>query len=88
MTQSDFKSGFVNGLLGIKPLYQLAKSRARKMMIQRAEAIGVPWRDRVAKLKQLDLSQALTEAGFSVPQILPNSPRHRTVIACNVSASL
>lgn len=59
MTQSDFKSRFVNGLLGIKPLYQLAKSRARKMMIQRAEAIGVPWRDRVAKLKQHDWNSEL-----------------------------
>ena len=29
----------------------------------------------------LDLEQALLEAGFHSPQITPNSPRHRTVIA-------
>ena len=29
----------------------------------------------------LDLEQSLTEAGFNLPTITPNSPRHRTVIA-------
>lgn len=29
----------------------------------------------------LDISQTLVEAGFSVPTITPNSPRHRTIIA-------
>jgi ubiquinone/menaquinone biosynthesis C-methylase UbiE len=33
----------------------------------------------------LDLHQALTEAGFAAPAIVPNSPRHRTVIAYNPS---
>jgi ubiquinone/menaquinone biosynthesis C-methylase UbiE len=44
----------VNALLNIKPLAALAKNRARAMMINRAERIGVPWRDRVAELRQLD----------------------------------
>ncbi|MGB0563681.1 MAG: class I SAM-dependent methyltransferase [Spirulinaceae cyanobacterium] len=51
----------VNVLLGIKPLYALAKRRARDMMIQRAERIGVPWRDRVAELQQLDWSSRLAQ---------------------------
>jgi ubiquinone/menaquinone biosynthesis C-methylase UbiE len=29
----------------------------------------------------LDIEQALVEAGFSPPSIIPNSPRHRTIIA-------
>ncbi|MFB2878163.1 class I SAM-dependent methyltransferase [Floridanema aerugineum] len=29
----------------------------------------------------LDISQALVEAGFCVPTITPNSPRHRTIVA-------
>ena len=47
-------SRLVNGILNIKPLYKVAKSRARTMMIKRAEEIGVPWRDRVAQLKEHD----------------------------------
>jgi hypothetical protein len=30
----------------------------------------------------LNLNQSLTEAGFKVPTIVPNSPRHRTVMTC------
>lgn len=41
----------VNALLAIKPLWGLAKARARTMMIQRAETIGVPWRQQVHALK-------------------------------------
>lgn len=48
---------FVNFLLGIKPLANLARNRARAMMIKRAETIGVPWRDRVATLQTLDWEQ-------------------------------
>ncbi|AFZ44639.1 Methyltransferase type 11 [Halothece sp. PCC 7418] len=59
VTQSDFRSRLVNGILGIKPIYQMAKSRARNMMIKRAEEIGVPWRDRVAQLKQHDWDSEL-----------------------------
>lgn len=49
----------VNGILAIKPLANLAKNRARTMMIERAESIGVPWRDRVATLQQRDWSADL-----------------------------
>jgi ubiquinone/menaquinone biosynthesis C-methylase UbiE len=47
-------SRFVNGVLAIKPLANLAKNRARTMMIQRAESIGVPWTEIVKTLKQRD----------------------------------
>jgi ubiquinone/menaquinone biosynthesis C-methylase UbiE len=41
----------VNGLLGIKPLADFAKNRARNMIVKRAEAIGVAWRDEVKLLR-------------------------------------
>ncbi|MGF1567960.1 MAG: methyltransferase domain-containing protein [Nodosilinea sp.] len=44
-------SGVVNQVLAIKPLWNLAKGRARQMMIKRAESIGVPWRERVEDLR-------------------------------------
>lgn len=44
-------SRLVNSVLAIKPLANLAKQRARNMMIQRAETIGVYWHDEVAKLR-------------------------------------
>ncbi len=43
-------SHLVNGLLAIKPIAEFAKNRARNMMIDRAEAIGVSWRENVQKL--------------------------------------
>lgn len=54
-TQSDsslsLTSRLVNGILAIKPIANLAKNRARNMMIQRAETIGVYWRDEVKRLR-------------------------------------
>ena len=44
-------SQLVNGLLSIKPLASFAKSKARTMMMDRAETIGVYWRDEVKALK-------------------------------------
>lgn len=43
-------SRIVNQLLAIEPLANFAKTRARKMMIERAESIGVPWRENVKQL--------------------------------------
>jgi ubiquinone/menaquinone biosynthesis C-methylase UbiE len=48
---SGLASRLVNQFLGIKPLANLAKMQARKMMVDRAEAIGVPWRSNVNQLK-------------------------------------
>ncbi|HEY9890142.1 MAG TPA: class I SAM-dependent methyltransferase [Candidatus Obscuribacterales bacterium] len=44
-------SWVVNGVLAIKPLATLAKQRARAMMIERAETLGVPWRATVQQLR-------------------------------------
>jgi ubiquinone/menaquinone biosynthesis C-methylase UbiE len=44
-------SRLVNGILAIKPLANFAKHKARQMMIDRAEKIGVTWRDNVVKLR-------------------------------------
>ncbi len=44
-------TSLVNGLLGVKPLAQFARQRARKMMMDRAETIGVYWRDEVKALE-------------------------------------
>ena len=47
----ELASRLVNTVLSIKPLADFAKNQARKMMIQRAEAIGVPWSENVKKLR-------------------------------------
>ena len=44
-------SQFVNGILAVKPLADLAKHQARSMMINRAESIGVSWRQEVKALR-------------------------------------
>ncbi len=44
-------SGVVNQILAIQPLWKFAKSRARTMMVKRAETIGVPWRETVQQLQ-------------------------------------
>jgi ubiquinone/menaquinone biosynthesis C-methylase UbiE len=41
----------VNGLLAVRPLANFAKNRARKLIIERAESIGVAWRDEVKELR-------------------------------------
>ena len=52
-------SRLVKGVLAIEPLANFAKSRARSMMIKRAEAIGVPWRDNVQRLSDRDWTEDL-----------------------------
>ncbi|MBF2097994.1 MAG: class I SAM-dependent methyltransferase [Gloeomargaritaceae cyanobacterium C42_A2020_066] len=47
----------VNFCLGIKPLAAAAKHQARTMMINRAEQIGVPWRQRAAELQARDWTE-------------------------------
>ncbi len=42
----------VNQLLSVKPLANLARQQARKMMIQRAESVGVHWTKQVEILRQ------------------------------------
>lgn len=50
-TAPTLMSRVVNGILAIKPLANLAKNRARQMMINRADAIGVYWMKEVETLK-------------------------------------
>lgn len=58
-TSPGLASRLVNGILAIKPLANLAKTRARNMMIERAENLGVPWRDRVRELSSYDWDSRL-----------------------------
>ncbi|BAC91418.1 class I SAM-dependent methyltransferase [Gloeobacter violaceus] len=44
----------VSGMLAIGPLFHLARHQARRMMIRRAESVGVAWHDRVAALRERD----------------------------------
>ena len=52
-------SRIVNNILAIKPLAKFAKTRARNMMIARAEKIGVPWRENVKNLRNHDWKSEL-----------------------------
>ncbi|MEB3227600.1 MAG: class I SAM-dependent methyltransferase [Synechocystis sp.] len=60
----------VNGLLGIKPLWNVAKWQARNMMIKRAERLGIPWRETVKTYQAQDwenLWQAATNPELTYP---------------------
>lgn len=51
VTAPNVMSGIVNGLLTVKPIANFAKQKARQMMIERAELIGVSWHGQVAELR-------------------------------------
>ncbi|MBD2296882.1 class I SAM-dependent methyltransferase [Anabaena sphaerica FACHB-251] len=57
----DLPSRLVNGILSIKPLANLAKNRARQMMIKRAEKIGVFWTQEAEKLQARDWANDLAQ---------------------------
>lgn len=59
-TSLGLASRLVNGVLAIAPLANFAKSRARNMMIKRAESIGVPWRENVRQLSDRNWEKDLT----------------------------
>ncbi|MDX2270595.1 MAG: class I SAM-dependent methyltransferase [Cyanobacteriota bacterium] len=46
-----FTSRLVSSLLGVKPLFQFAKNKARAMMIERAALIGVDWQQEAVALR-------------------------------------
>ncbi|MCL2929511.1 MAG: class I SAM-dependent methyltransferase [Trichodesmium sp. St16_bin4-tuft] len=50
--QQNLATKLVNGILSIKPLANFAKTQARKMIIKRAEKIGIPWRQQVKELSK------------------------------------
>jgi ubiquinone/menaquinone biosynthesis C-methylase UbiE len=60
-TSPDLPSRLVNGILSVKPLFNLAKHQARQMMIKRAEKIGVNWFQEVEKLQARDWANDLTQ---------------------------
>lgn len=45
----------IAAVLAVKPLWNLAKSQARTMMIKRAERLGIPWRETVREFEITDL---------------------------------
>ncbi len=56
-TGNRIATQLVNGLLSVKPLANLAKKQARGLIIKRAEAIGVAWRNDVKQLRARDTSK-------------------------------
>lgn len=48
-------TGLINGILAVKPLASWAKRRARQMMVDRAENLGVPWREEASRLRSRNL---------------------------------
>jgi ubiquinone/menaquinone biosynthesis C-methylase UbiE len=53
-TKPGLMSRLINWILAVKPLAQFAKHQAREMMINRAEKIGVKWRENVRQLSSHD----------------------------------
>lgn len=60
-SQGDFSTKLINGLLGIKPLAEFAKTQARKMIIKRANSIGVAWEDNVKSLQNHSWEKEINE---------------------------
>ncbi|MEA5617105.1 class I SAM-dependent methyltransferase [Cronbergia sp. UHCC 0137] len=60
-TTPDLASRLVNGVLAIKPLFNLAKYQARQMMIKRAKRIGVPWMEEFEHLQARNWEDDLTQ---------------------------
>ncbi|MDJ0597425.1 MAG: class I SAM-dependent methyltransferase [Crocosphaera sp.] len=58
-SQPSLASRVINGILSVKPLAKLAKYQARNMIINRAEKIGVPWRDNVRQLSNHNWQEEL-----------------------------
>jgi len=58
-SQPSLSTKIINTLLAIKPLAEFAKSRARNMIITRANKIGVPWQENVNALQKHDWQSEL-----------------------------
>ncbi|MBD2207079.1 class I SAM-dependent methyltransferase [Calothrix sp. FACHB-1219] len=57
----DTLSKFVNLLIQTKPIYQLMKQQARKVLINTAEKNGVPWRKNYQTLKSSGITEQITK---------------------------
>ncbi|OIP71620.1 MAG: SAM-dependent methyltransferase [Oscillatoriales cyanobacterium CG2_30_40_61] len=60
-SEPELMSRLINGILAIKPLSNFAKHQARQMMIKRAEAMGVPWRQQTQTLLSRNWDPELTQ---------------------------
>ncbi|MDJ0729645.1 MAG: class I SAM-dependent methyltransferase [Crocosphaera sp.] len=60
-SKPSLASRIINGILSVKPLAKLAKYQARNMIINRAEKIGVPWRDNVRQLSHHNWQEELAK---------------------------
>lgn len=68
-----FMSRLVTAVLGIKPIFNLAKRQARAMMVKRAASIGVDWPGEVAALRS---RQPLFTVQALSPQAQAHLPLH------------
>lgn len=55
--RGGISNGLIKTALTIKPLWSVARFQARRMMIQRAERLGIPWNSTVKAYEQVDWSQ-------------------------------
>jgi ubiquinone/menaquinone biosynthesis C-methylase UbiE len=67
-TKPGLMSRLINAILSIKPLAQFAKHQAREMMINRAEKMGVSWRENVRQLRSHDWESEM--AAIENPQLI------------------
>ena len=67
----SLKVSLVNGLLSLKPLAKFARQRARKMMMDRAETIGVYWRDEVKELEGRSAESAQSSNQLPTGEVNP-----------------
>lgn len=63
---TPFSVRLVNFLLGIRPLFALAKHRARSMMLQRAKRLGIPWEEKVQAFQNEDWTAILPRVQRSI----------------------
>ncbi|MGY6529000.1 MAG: methyltransferase domain-containing protein [Cyanobacterium sp.] len=69
--ENNLTTSFINTLLAIKPLAEFAKSRARKMIISRAQTIGVDWYGNINSFQNRDWSEdirAVENQGVDYPE--------------------
>ena len=68
--RGGISNSLIETALTIKPLWAVARFQARRMMIQRAERLGIPWNSTVKAYEQVDWSglwQQLNNPDLSYP---------------------
>jgi len=60
-SENSVTTTFINTLLNIKPLANFARSRARRMIIERANRIGVNWQENMTTLQNRDWSEDIKQ---------------------------